>query len=519
MASDEANVHVQTKSSPPARTIGAQLLLWVNGAWFVLAAVFLVYDYRSELSDRMEDKRIALHEEAKTLMPAVLQIRRYGRDDIQQYVDAVCGQMRDAQSPGHHIIVESKASIVQAHAHHRASPGMLASVHRAAQSPTHKAEFATGELVVGSYTDDGSTIYVSETLENLRRAVIGDALTRLIAMFLMAVVATAIVNLVLWRIVARPLKRLVGTVKKIGAGKLGTQSDTFGSSELDFLAREINAMSVALEKADKDRRQQMAQAREIQQSLLPKPLNVAGLRVSSLFQPTDDVGGDYFDAFTLADGSHLFTVADVTGHGVPAAMSAAMLKVLLVQAARQHTSPAAILQYINRVLIEASVAVGFVTMAVARVSRDTTKLEYASAGHETSWLFSLDGTIDELTSTGMVLGVLEDGSWEDTCKVVSNGQRLLITTDGVSEALSPSGEFFGREKIRVALVQNRDKPSNHVLPYLTEQLNAHRQGEPQYDDVTMVLIEIGGPNRAEPLWPRAPKQPLPRSSGPGTGHP
>ncbi len=480
----------QAKSTPPSRTIGAQLLLWVNGAWFILAAVFLVYDYRSELKDRLEEKRIALHEESKTLMPAVLQIRRYGSDAIQQYVDAVCGQMRDAQSPGHHIIVESNLAVVQAHAHHRASQGMLDAVHSAAHNPARQAAFKTGDLVVGAFTRDGTTIYVSETLENLRRAVIGDALTRLIAMFLMAVVATAIVNLVLWRIVARPLKRLVGTVKEIGDGKLGTQTDTFASFELDFLAREVNAMSVALDRADKDRQQQMAQAREIQQSLLPKPIDVKNLSVSSRFLPTDDVGGDYFDAIKLSDGSYLFAVADVTGHGVPAAMSAAMLKVLLVQAAQQHNSPAAILEYINRVLIDAGVAIGFVTMALARIAGNAAELEYASAGHEPSWLLSRDGTIDELASTGMVLGVQEEAQWEELTVVVSRGQRLLIITDGVSEALSPNGEFFGRNRIRETFVMDRGMPSAHVLPHLTELLESHRQNVPQYDDVTMVLIEI-----------------------------
>ncbi len=85
---------------PPAHTIGTQVLLWVNIAGILLAALFLTSDYRRDLMERLREKHIALHEEAMTLMPAVLQIRRYGRDEIQDYVDAVCSQMslRDSGS-------------------------------------------------------------------------------------------------------------------------------------------------------------------------------------------------------------------------------------------------------------------------------------------------------------------------------------------------------------------------------------------------------------------------------------
>ena len=221
--SNEDAVTSPVATRPPVRTIGTQVLLWVNAAWILLAAIFLVYDYRRDLNERLLEKHIALHEEAKTLMPAVLQVRRYGRDEIQAYIDAVCSQMSDMQSPGHHIVVDSDGRVVQASAQHRASSEMLEAVRLASVSPNSRSAFGPDELVVGTCSQAGTTVYVSETLETMRRSVIGDAIVRLTAMFVMAVVATLIVNVVLWRIVARPLRLLVITVKVIGKGQLGAR--------------------------------------------------------------------------------------------------------------------------------------------------------------------------------------------------------------------------------------------------------------------------------------------------------
>ena len=477
---------------PPTRSIGTQVLLWVNVAWVLLAAIFLAYDYRRELRERLGEKQISLLEEAKTLMPAVLQIRRYGRDQIQDYIDAVCGQMRDSQSPGHHIVVESRDAVVQATAHHRASPEMLQAVHLASASPTRRSAYGSDELVVGSCTRDGTTIYVSETLESMRRNVIGDAVRRMTAMFVMAIVATAIVNLVLWQVVTRPLNRLVVTVKEIGKGALGTQAEAFSSLELAFLAREINTMSTSLAEADQERKRQMEQAREIQLSLLPEHVTAPGVNIASMYLPADDVGGDYFDALKLQDGSYLLAIGDVSGHGVPAAMSAAMLKVLLVQAAERYTSPARILAFINRILITAGFAGSFVSMALTRVVSGASRIEYASAGHEPSWLLSPDGTTMELSSTGMLLGVLEDSDWDDVTANVVAGSRLFMVTDGVSEAMSPEGELYRRARIREHLERGGHNPLDAVIAGLTESLKKHRLSELQHDDVTMLLIELHG---------------------------
>ena len=165
---------LQVGERPPMlspRSVRVRLLLAVNTAMGVLLLLFLVLDYQRELSDRVAEKRVALEEEAQTLLPGVLRLRPKGIVAVQDYVDSVCGTMRDRHSPGHHIAVRVGDTAVQAAAHHRASPEMLDTMEIAAKRPSREAEFAGATIVVGVSSRDDTTVYVSEQLTNVQRAV------------------------------------------------------------------------------------------------------------------------------------------------------------------------------------------------------------------------------------------------------------------------------------------------------------------------------------------------------------
>lgn len=259
----------------------------------------------------------------------------------------------------------------------------------------------------------------------------GATIRRLVGLAALAIVGSVVINVMLIHLVVRPLSKLVTTVRAIAEGKLGTQADALQTTELSFLAVEINEMSSALAAVDRDRKIQLKKAREIQQHLLPQNITAPGLIVTPIFQPAEDVSGDYYDALPLLDGSWLFCVADVTGHGIPAAMTAATLKTLLLQAAEHLTCPAKILDFISRRIATVSLPSDFVSMLLVRVSPKTKALQYASAGHETAWLLAPDGTLRELRSTGLLLGVVDDTAWDAETRTVTAGERLLMVTDGV----------------------------------------------------------------------------------------
>lgn len=473
------------------KTIRFQLLVAVNTAMALLLLVFLILDYRREITDRVAQKRVALQEEARTLLPGVVRLHPNGVEAVQQYVDDVCGSMRDVTSPGHHIAVRlSDGTELQATAHHRSSPQMFQAMQAAARSASHRAKVGDEELVVGWARSGSFTVYVSEHLTNVRRSVRRQIIPRLAGIVLLAVVAAAVINLVFLRMVARPLGHLVGTVRAIAEGRLGAQTGPLGSKEFDYLAKAINSMSSTLAEADQRRRQQMDKARRIQEHLLPEVVNAPGLTMAHLYKPAAEVAGDYYDAAGLPDGTSLLCIADVTGHGVPAAMSAMMLKTLLLHASERHSDLEEILRFINQRFTPVTLTEDFASMLLARWVSETRTLEYASAGHETAWLLSAEGALRELPSTGWLLAIREDTTWKTETLPVRPRDRLLLVTDGVTEAIAPNEELFGRERLARLFSDCRDLSVAETTGRIERALAAHRGDQAPADDATIVLVEF-----------------------------
>lgn len=474
------------------RSIRFRLILIIYPPLAILVAAFLICDYSREVDRRVADKRIALEEEAKTILPAVLQFRNYGKGSVQQYIDTVCGRMRDADSPGHHIAVELDGESFQAAAHHRASPEFLFAMRKAVREPNGRAAFGRSELIVGLSQTDAATVYVSESLDSLREAVIDDIALRLIGFVILAIVAALVLNVVLLRVISVPLDRLVATVQRIGAGELGTVADSFATAELDYLAQEINDMSASLAATDDNRRMQFKKARDIQQNLLPQEFDLPGINVARIFEPADEIGGDFYDILPYHDGTWLFCVADVTGHGVPAAMTAAMLKTLLLEAIAQCRSPASIMRFINLRLAAVTLAGDFVTLALVRADPRTGNVTYASAGHEPVWLLPHNGKVRELSSTGMILGIDQMAIWDEIHVDLAVGDRLLIVTDGVTETFNQAGLLFGRQRLASLATQCEALSLEQTAERINNSLKDYRGVTAQTDDVTMLLVELTG---------------------------
>jgi len=473
-----------------ARSIRFQLLLAINVPLAVLATIFLVYDFRRELSDRVVEKRIALDEEAKTMLPAVLQIRDHGDGRVQRYIDAVCGRMHDYDSPGHHIAVVFPNVVLQAESHHRASPQLIRAIQQAAKAPSRRAHVGEHEIIVGNYKQDGTSVFISERMEGLRRSVWNDLARRLASFLVMAGVAAIVVNLVLLRLVTAPLRRFVDTVRDIASGRLDSQVEAFSSAELRFLSDEINQMCQALAAADKYRVLQMVKAREIQRHVLPDDQSTPGLAMASLFLPADEVGGDYYDVVSLSNGTVLLCVADVSGHGVSAAMSTVLLRSLLHTATENLCHPGEILEFVNRRFVEAVLPGDFATAILIQIEVQSRRLTFASAGHETAWLLSPDGERRELQSTGLILGIDEDATWESQEYDLAQDERLLIVTDGVTETHADIDNMFGRDRPIELLEGCSESSLDEAVDRIKCELAAFRQGTMQLDDVTVVLAAL-----------------------------
>lgn len=232
--------------------------------------------------------------------------------------------------------------------------------------------------------------------------------------------------------------------------------------------------------------QELRVARLIQQTLLPKDVpHIDGWDVDAYYQPARAVGGDFYDFIYYPDGRLGIVIGDVTDKGVPAALVMATTRSLLRSAAERFGSPSAILERTNELLVEDIPPKMFVTCLYALLTPSTGDLVYANAGHDVPYLRTGEGVV-ELRARGMPLGLLPGMKYEERQTTMRPGECLLLYSDGLVEAHSPSREMLGFPRLQSLMGYDSDE---NVVPFLLGQLRDFTGPDwEQEDDVTMVLL-------------------------------
>ena len=233
--------------------------------------------------------------------------------------------------------------------------------------------------------------------------------------------------------------------------------------------------------------QELRVARLIQQFLLPKEVPaIAGWEVSAFYQPARAVGGDFYDFIQFPDGRIGFVIGDVTDKGVPAALVMATTRTLLRTTAEQLVSPGAVLERTNNLLVEDIPPKMFVTCLYALLEPASGRLVFANAGHDVPYHRTDDGVI-EMRARGMPLGLLPGMAYEEKETVLEPGECLLLYSDGMVEAHSPSREMFGFPRLQALVGAQTDM---NLVPFLLDRLHEFTGPDwEQEDDVTMVLLQ------------------------------
>lgn len=483
----------ETKKPPRALwrrwSISTQLLLAVNVPLALALGLLLALDYRREMRDAIAEKHAGLNEEAMMIYRGLYYLgQRETPAAIQRYIDSVCSHMQESQSPGHRIAVRWRGGLLQAQPGQGSTPDILETMQRAAQSPDYLATLGDETLVVGQFSGRGVHVYVSEYTTSIRRSIRQNILYHLGSLVVLALVAASIVNPVLWRIVTRPMRRLSRGVARVAAGEYGVPVGDFHSRESKELSEAIETMSAALSANELQHRAQMAQAKKIQTHLLPQVIQIDGLDLARVFAPADAVAGDYYDLIRLPDDTWLICVADVTGHGIPAAFGSVILKTVLLSAAEHQCEPGRILQYVNQRLT-VLLPDQFASMFLGRWVPASLRFNYASAGHEPGLLISPEGKIRLLTATGPLLGIDDAMSWDTEAVDLLPGERVLLTTDGVAEAGTPDAQLFGRERLAKVVEDCIGLTPQETVQAIHGAILEHQAGERPTDDLTILLME------------------------------
>jgi sigma-B regulation protein RsbU (phosphoserine phosphatase) len=235
--------------------------------------------------------------------------------------------------------------------------------------------------------------------------------------------------------------------------------------------------------------QELQRAREIQESLLPKKIpQLPGIAVSTAWRPARAVGGDYFDVLRLDRNRLAICIADVSGKGVPAALLMANVQASLRASVRDLDSPARVCSIMNGMLCESIAANKFVTFFCGVLDADPRTFRYCNAGHPYPILVSA-GVAQTLEQGGAVLGVLPAWNYQDSVVNLKSGDRLLLFTDGITEAEDEQGEEFGVERVvafgKAHAASSAAELNEQLLAQVSDFCGAQFQ-----DDATLVVLAV-----------------------------
>jgi sigma-B regulation protein RsbU (phosphoserine phosphatase) len=232
---------------------------------------------------------------------------------------------------------------------------------------------------------------------------------------------------------------------------------------------------------------------EIQRSLLPAELpRIPTMDLAAYYQPSARAGGDYYDFFPLPEGKWGIFIADVSGHGTPAAVLMAVTHCIAHTHPGPPLQPAHVLEYLNYHLAAHYTNNGnFVTGFYGIYDPETRRLTYASAGHNPPRIKRCqDGSLLALDRVrGLPLGIRENGAYEEAVQQLQTGDQIIFYTDGITEALNPDGELFGTERLDQVL-ENCSLQASALLDSTLRAVEDFAGGRPLHDDRTLIVARI-----------------------------
>ena len=235
---------------------------------------------------------------------------------------------------------------------------------------------------------------------------------------------------------------------------------------------------------------ELAIAREIQASILPgSSPAVKNLRVAAAYRPMTAVAGDFYEFVPIDANRNGFLVADVTGHGVPAALIASMVKVAMQSVISCAHDPSEVLHGLNRILCT-QLRSQLVSAAYLWVDTENRKARYSAAGHPPLLLWR-EGKLERVESNGLLLGVFPDSDYPLFDIPIRIGDRFLLYTDGVIEPEDSDGKSFGDHRLEQVVRDNGSHAPAELLDQLLAEIHRWQPtSAAQHDDITLIVVDV-----------------------------
>lgn len=237
---------------------------------------------------------------------------------------------------------------------------------------------------------------------------------------------------------------------------------------------------------------EMELAKQIQTALLPRVDRVPGYRVAARMLPTDEVGGDYYDILQTAAGETWLAIGDVSGHGVASGLIMMMTQTSIFATVDRTTGymPSRVLELVNSVIkqnISRLRTDRYMTICVARL--DQGRMTFAGKHQDILVWRKATGQVETVPTTGTWMGIVDDlaGKLADATIEIAEGDAVLLFTDGITEAMSSSGEMFGQERLTAALQKRGALEAEQIMLGILAEVDGF-QGR-QADDITLMVLK------------------------------
>lgn len=290
-----------------------------------------------------------------------------------------------------------------------------------------------------------------------------------------------------WRTVERA-RREAHTQRLLLLDKLQVRNQELQES-LDTLRR----TRLAKEKMESE----VAVAKDIQMSMLPDVDDPFPTRpeisLAAVLEPARGVGGDFFDFFLIDDDRLCFTVGDVSGKGVPAALFMAMTQTLFRAHTTSERSTAEVAGRVNDELSNNNDACMFATVFVGVLNLRTGDLDYTNGGHNPPYIVRADGTLEIVDDRhGPMVGPMEGVIWKQSRRVLATGDRLFVFTDGITEAMDIDNQLLGEPRLEAVLAGNTASSAAQLLDLVHKLVIEHQGAADQSDDITILAMGFHG---------------------------
>jgi sigma-B regulation protein RsbU (phosphoserine phosphatase) len=239
----------------------------------------------------------------------------------------------------------------------------------------------------------------------------------------------------------------------------------------------------------------LAVASEIQQAILPRvfppfPELVDQIDMAALMVPAKDVGGDFYDIFRIDEDHFGFTIADVSGKGIPAAIFMAVSRTLIRATGIRGGSPSDCLAYSNKLLSAESVDCMFVTVFYGIYNIKTGEVTYCNAGHNPPYLLKSNGEVKALPlAKDPMVGAISDIEYHEESIQLEKGEMLILFTDGVTEAMSADFQMYSDARLHRNLSGMAADSCQQIIDTIKADIATHTEDAEQSDDITMLVLK------------------------------